>query len=311
MNEQINSAIRSARALARVALLLASVLSLVLILSFRASVARADDTMLEFGRHLIALSETGIGSGERGLLINDQQLGFRVFTARQDLNTALDFYESWCHGDDTDFPGQEKALVLQTHSEGVAPVGSSRSWKDLALRSQRENIGMVACLKHGLVDPSGEELAARLMAFLETGNLGELGQFHYAAVTAFEGSARVVTLWSEPNFYPLAMFPAEGDAPGFDPSGISRPPSGRRMLSAGEFGHDETLAIYIDCEESIDALARFYRLDFVRQGWRLESDISEGTGSRILIVQRSGETRAVSLQQEPGELVSVTFATAR
>ena len=311
MKKQIHSIARSARGTARVALLLLAALGLVIVFSLRASVARADDAMLEFGRHLIALSETGMGSGERGLLINGQELGFRVFTVEQDLNTALDFYESWCHGDNNDFPGQEKALSLVSQSEEAAPAHRSRSWKDLVLRSQSDKLGMVACLKHGLANPSGEELAARLMAFLETGRLGELGQFHYAAVTQFEGRARVVALWTQPDFYPFRMFPTEGDAPGFDPMAIARPPSGRRLLSAGEFGHDETLAVYVDCQEDIDALARFYRLDFVRQGWRLESDTSDTAHSRVLIVQRSGETRLVALQQDPGERSTVTFATAR
>ncbi len=83
------------------------------------------------------------------------------------------------------------------------------------------------------------------------------------------------------------------------------------MLSAGEFGHEQTLAVYLDLEEDLPTLARFYRLDFVRHGWRLLSDESPDQASRLLVVQRGNEMRVVSLSQEPGEALSVTIASTR
>ncbi len=202
-------------------------------------------------------------------------------------------------------------LTLLDHSPAAQGDEKSYSWKDLVLRHDDEELGMVACLKHGLANPSQGQLLDRMRKFLETGNLRELGQFHYATATRVGDVTRVVAVWTEGDFFPLTMFPAEGDAPGFDPSNMSRPPSGRRMLSAGEFGHTQTLGVYLDVEEDIAALAGFYRMDFVRHSWRLISDESSDAAHRLLVVQRGSEMRVVSLSQEPGEKANVTFASAR
>jgi hypothetical protein len=280
---------RARYGLFRVALLLLGSLVLVFVLSFRSTIARADDAIMDLGRHLVALSENGIGNGERGLLINGQSLGFRVFTVEQEMQSTLDFYESWCHGNAGDFPGQAANLALLDSSDAAPPEAQSRSWKDLVLRTSDEKMGVVACLKHGLVNPTSEELSDKLLRFLQTGNLRDLGQFHYAAV----------------------MFPAEGDAPGFDLNAMSRPPSGRRMLSAGEYGHDAALTVYVDCEEDMGTLGRYYAIDFVKNGWRVLSDESPDATSRLFVVQRGGEMRAISVFQDLGERASVTFASAR
>jgi hypothetical protein len=302
---------RARYGLFRVALLLLGSLVLVFVLSFRSTIARADDAIMDLGRHLVALSENGIGNGERGLLINGQSLGFRVFTVEQEMQSTLDFYESWCHGNAGDFPGQAANLALLDSSDAAPPEAQSRSWKDLVLRTSDEKMGVVACLKHGLVNPTSEELSDKLLRFLQTGNLRDLGQFHYAAVTRVGDVTRVVALWTEGDFFPLTMFPAEGDAPGFDLNAMSRPPSGRRMLSAGEYGHDAALTVYVDCEEDMGTLGRYYAIDFVKNGWRVLSDESPDATSRLFVVQRGGEMRAISVFQDLGERASVTFASAR
>lgn len=308
--ERIQSHLRCAFGLARAGLLLGAVLAVLLFVSLRATVARADDAMLELGRHLVALSESGLGREGRGVLLNGQSLGFRVLTVEQEIDSVLDFYESWCRTGSGSLQEQEAALAGLDHS-ALAPPASDRSWRDLTMRKRDGDLGFIACLKHGLARPSAEELQERSRRFFESGNLRDLGLFHYAAATKVGDTTRVITLWTEGDFYPFRMFPAEGDAPGFDPSGIARPPSGRRMLSAGEHGHDETLGVYIDCQESVDELARFYRRDFLRRGWRVMAEESEGPGDRLFALQRGEAMRVVSLAEEAGEGASVSIATTR
>ncbi len=294
----------------RVCLLLLASLVLVLVLSVRSTMARADDVMMSMGRHLVALSESGFGDDERGVLINGQSLGFRVFTVEQEADSALDFYEDWCHGNTGDFTGQASNLALVNSSSPPPSVQQSRSWKDLVLRKTEGDMGYVACLKHGLNNPSSEELSNRLVDFLQSGNLKDLGQFHYASATRVGSVTRVVAVWTEGDFFPFTMFPAEGDAPGFDPEAMSRPPSGRRLLSAGEHGFGATLTVYVDCEEEMGTLANYYALDFVKKGWRVLSDEAPDPTSHLYVVQRGGEFRALSISQEVGELATVTIAGA-
>lgn len=311
MTNFIKLRILSGLGLARVALVLLLSAALVVMLSVRATVARADDAMMDLGRHLIALSEAGLGVEQRGVLINGQQLGFRVFTVEQEMATALDFYEAWCHGNIGSLPSQEDVLPLIHASPTAIASEESRSWNDLVLRSSDEDMGFVACLKHGIARPGRDDLGKRMMKFLASGNLRELGQFHYAAVTQFEDLSRVVAVWTEGDFYPARMFPPAGDAPGLDPRALSRPPTGRRILSAGEVGNDETLAIYIDCEEDLASLKRFYRRDFLRFGWRVLTSEGAGDDDHLFVIQRGDEMRAVALSRAPGEAASVTIASAR
>jgi hypothetical protein len=310
MKDARKARIRPSLGLARVALVLVATAALIFFLSLRATAARADDAMMQLGKHLVALSEAGLGREQRGVSLNGQTLGFRVFTVEHEMSTALDFYENWCHGRAGSFAEQEQRLQLLDESSALPPASLSRSWKDLVIRSEDGDTGYVACLKHGTAGASADELVDRMKSFLATGNLRDLGQFHYAAVTQFEEATRVVALWTEEDFYPMSMFPEEGDAPGFDPIAFTRPSGGRRMLSAGEFGNDETLSIFIDCAQDAATLASFYRRDFVNHGWRLLSDDESEDGS-LLIAQRGSEMRALSISQEPGELASVTVATTR
>ena len=311
MRNFLKARFHSGLGLARVGLVLLLAATLVVVLSVRATVARADDAMMDLGRHLIALSEAGLGIEQRSVLLNGQQLGFRVFTVAQEMNSTLDFYEAWCHGKAGEFANQAANLSLLDTSPSPAAGDESRSWKDLVLRNADDDLGFVACLKHGLVRPGNDELGERMMSFLKTGNLRELGQFHYAAVTQFEDVTRVVAVWTEGDFYPMSMFPEEGDAPGFDPSGLSRPPTGRRMLSAGEFGNEESLTIYIDCKDELPSLKSFYRRDFIRHGWRLLSDKATDEDGHLFLIQRGQEMRAVALSQEAGAAASVTIASTR
>jgi hypothetical protein len=295
--------------LARGGLLLLAAMLLLLVLSVRASVARADESMMQLGRHLLVLSEAGLGHDRRGVLLNGQSLGFRVFTTEQDMDTALDFYESWCREGFGNWAEQEQSLQNLAETQSPQPGKGDRSWRDLTQRTQQQGMGYVACVKHGIASISAREIGQRLMAFMESGNLQELGQFHYAAVTSVGDATRVVAVWTEGAFYPARLFPSEGDAPGFHPDGISPPPSGRRMLSAGELGNEETLGVYIDCEESLQELAAFYRRDFLQQGWRVMADQVD-EGSRLFIVQRGHAMRVVSLTGDLGA-TSVTIATTR
>jgi hypothetical protein len=302
---------RVSAGLVRVGLLLVGILTLVLWVSLRSAAARVDDSMMDLGRHLMGLSEAGFGHNERGTYLNGQQLGFRVFTVDQDVQAVLDYYENWCSSGRGDFARKDQDLAVLDQSSTGVELSLDRSWRDLTRRGFNDGEGYVACLKHDVPNISSEQLAQRVRQFLGTGNLKDLGQFHYAMATRVDDVTRVVAVWTEGDFYPLSMFPANGDAPGFDPAGISRPPSGDRMLSAGEMGHAETLTIYAKSEQSISELARFYQRDFRARGWRVLLDQAEGGDLRYFVVERASELRIVSIGREAGEAASVTIATTK
>lgn len=299
---------RHAAGLIRASLLLILALSVALVLLVRSAVVRADDAMMDLGRHLMILSESGMGREGRGVLLNGQQLGFRVFTTEHDMVTALDYYESWCRGGDGDFGEQEAGLQAFAEDDDTVSLVQDRSWTDLTRRVVDGDMGFVACIKHGLPNASSETLSNAMMDFVSSRNLADLGQFHYASVQQVEEGTRVVAVWTEGDFFPMSMFPSEGDAPGFDLREMRRPPSGRRILSGGEIGNSETLTVFIECEESIEELSGFYRKGFVQQGWRVLDD-SDNEEGHMFVVQKGAEMRVISISSESGER-TVAIVTA-
>jgi len=292
----------------RVLLLLILSLSVVLSLLLREAVVVADDAMMDLGKHLIALSESGMGRNERGILLNGQEIGFRVFSTEQDMISVLDFYENWCRGGSGTFREQETTLLSLPKEKRSVSLLRDRSWTDLTRRDVDGEMGFIACIKHGLANPSVETLSNKLTRFALSGNLSDLGKFHYASVSRTPEGTRVVAVWTEDDFFPLAMFPEEGDAPGFAIANMQRPPSGRRMLSAGEIGNDETITIFVECEEPVDELADFYRRSFLVTGWRVLDDRETDTG-HIFVVQGSSEMRVLAIDSD-GEYRTLTIITA-
>jgi len=160
-------------------------------------------------------------------------------------------------------------------------------------------MGYIACIKHG--DPNGSEdkLSEKFALFRKSGNLKELGHFHYAAVQKIGDKTRVINIWTQEDFFPMQLIPEQGDAPGFDPVAISRPPSGRRMLSSGEAGEPGSLVIYMECQESVGELAGFYREDFARKGWETLKD-DKDSEKHTFIVKNGSLLRIVSITINDG-----------
>lgn len=283
-------------ALTRVAGLLAVLSALFITAGIKHSVATTERGLLELGRHLSVMAESGLGKNDRRISLNGQVMGFRVLTSDHETTTILDHYEAWCRHGSGAFSKQ-----LDTLSERDAtPLGDS-SWRDMTLRSQDRHQGFVACIKGPSPRPPGKVIEHRLDALGRTGNLSELGRFHYAYVSERPDHRLVVAAWTEGEFYPGKLFPVRGDAPGFDVAGIPRPPSGRRTLSAGELGHGETLTVYVESEESMAALQFFYRRAFARNGWTLLADTPTGSRDHSFLVERRGDTRIVTLGTHAGQ----------
>ena len=276
------------------------------VLLIRSASVQADDAMMDLGRHLLLLSEQGMGNSERGVVINGQQVGFRVFTTEQEIVSVLDFYEGWCRGGRDEAPSQED-FVDRVDSSELITLQQDQSWTALTRRGMDDELGFVACIKHGLENASMAALGEKMSRFTKTGNLGELGQFHYATATRVGDKTRVVAVWTEGEFYPLSMFPLSGDAPGFEVPGLSRPPSGRRMLSSGEVGNAETLTMYIDCEESTEELAAFYRREFSKEEWIVMMDDAQEE-LHLFVVQRGADMRVIAISSEDSGR-TVTIAT--
>lgn len=269
--------------LLRCAALLGVALGLLAVVLGRFAVARADASLLEVGRHLSALGETGLGQGGRGIHLNGQVLGFRVTTTHAPPLAVLDHFEAWCRGGSGAFRDELDQLDFLTSSRA-----SDDSWRDLILREEDGERGYVGCVKTGVRRPSLEALRGRLERMAASGNLADLGRFHYAYAEPVGDQTRVVAVWTNGAFHPTRLFPLAGDAPGIDVPGVPRPPSGRRLLSAGEVGHPYGITAYVDSDRSVAELVAFYRRELPRNGWEVLADTEMNASAQSLGAQKGG-----------------------
>jgi hypothetical protein len=259
---------------------------IVFVLSFKRASAQAENMLHSFGEHLLLIPEGK--NPERRVQLNGQWLNFEVSTVPLSLEESLDSYAHWCRG-------QNRA----------------QEWSELLFRSERQSAGTLACIKHPEFGVGSERLGQRMMKFVDTGNLLSLGEFQYvyAAAAEEDGRTRVVRVSTQGDFYPFAMFAEEGDAPGQDPKGFTRLPNSKRLLSAAEKGHSESLAVY-EVAGSLTSVTNHYRNLFAEEGWMIARDEEAEAGQHLLVIQRSTTFRIVAISSLREGWVSLAIASS-
>jgi hypothetical protein len=109
---------------------------------------------------------------------------------------------------------------------------------------------------------------SRLSRFLDTGDLGHLGDVRYVfAERNAEGLTHVVTAWTQGSFNLYSLFPAEGDAPGSDLEDVPRPKRSVRLLTAGAEGVPYSARIY-EAPGHPKGILATYDLRMIARGWK-------------------------------------------
>jgi hypothetical protein len=208
------------------------------------------------------------------LEINGQRLMLGSKQSALSVREVLDRFEASCDSASRDagslslFPDSSEVA-----REDASMPGPLRTFlqhgprKFSTWRSDLETEGQASCLAIAAGAHGVRGFVERTSAFLESGDLAELGELRYLTARKLEnGKTHVIAVWSEGSFRIGAMFPESGDAPGSDMPDVPRPPSAQRVLTAAASGHDYGMRIYAS-KEPASAIASFYERELRQRGF--------------------------------------------
>jgi hypothetical protein len=202
------------------------------------------------------------------LFINGAAMNISTAMTPQSPKEVLDRYESLCR-EHPQFLARAIADVpqeMQRKVEATVPGATWRRLTDLTtVRREVGDEGMLVCFTDDR--PAGlGDLAGRVRALEQTGDLAELGRVHYVVVKRTPRGTHVRTIWNEGPLPVAKMFPSKGDAPGFDSDLVPRPPNARRTLSATSTEVPFSVHAY-ESTDGVPAMHGFYDREMAARGW--------------------------------------------
>ncbi len=244
--------------------------------------AQGHERMLALGEGLSRLTPE---AGPRVVEINGARVRVSSVLTDAPLERVIDGAYASC------LEAPRDAAALAAPRDAEAP-----SWLDPVTRWQEDGEGFVGCL-------GARAGSDRWEVFARSFDLEDVGGFRYAYAREGRGPdgrprTRVIAVRSEGPFALEAMFPREGDAPGFDLDGVPRPDGARRVLSVRE--PDVGRALTVHRAPPGRSLIAGSRAGLERAGWRVR-DV-QGT----LHADRGADALVVSF----GEDARGTWATA-
>ena len=204
----------------------------------------------------------------RTLHLNGQSIRVSVGVAPEPFSEVLDFYEGRCRARSGSLNDEVRAF----HERAPESPEIAESWLDTVLREEGDERGFVACIDTGSPNETTESLAAKADRMRAQMDLSEIGDMRFIYATRDGDDTVFVIMWTDGPFRVAEMFPAEGDAPGRDVEGVPRPPESRRILSAWEDEHPQSMTLYASAEADAESIEAHYRSRMPTAGWQLLED---------------------------------------
>ena len=242
--------------------------------------AEVDARMIGVGANLVELERAmpGLG-GQRVPVLNGAHVVMLSGSSPLPVSAVLDQFQSYCA------PAAERG----------GDQGPSRF-----LRGGDDRRGYVACLER-LASASSGDLVGVLRDVAVDG-LAAAGSVRYFYAEHRAGTTRYIAATLVEGLDVERMFPAEGDAPGADLTGIARPAGSRRILSAYQEGQPYRALLYVGARSQPGELLREYRRKLAADGWRILQDRARPDR------QHAG---SALFAEKGGRLVALVFAGGR
>jgi len=217
---------------------------------------------LRAGRELEALSD--VLGGVNTVFVNGAAVHIATAFTAQAPAEVLDRFEAVCRAH-PQFMARALADIPDTLLE-KANVQADRVWRLGVVRHEKGDDGVLTCFTDER--PAGmRDVARRLKAFEQSKDLSEFGHVRYVYVRRTDHGTHVRTIWTDGEVNLGKMFPAQGDAAGFDSTLVPRPPASTRILSGTSAQVPFGIHIYRSSERE-ESLRRFYDAELGARGWK-------------------------------------------
>lgn len=250
--------------------------------AWRVARAELSERALAATESVLNLPGVWLSAAPRELWLNGARVRIATGTSELALPALLDRLEGSCRARSRIVGGPARAWL----GDQVPAL------LDGVLRAESGRGGLVACFELGPEPIGVRGLLHRLGRLASSLDLTELGGLRVVRVAPRAEGAFFVAAWSE-GALPLArMFPARGDAPGFDSALHDRPEDARRTLSVLQQGGEPLVTFY---ETRVPrAFARYVERLHARGFARLD----DGSDATSALLQAHGETLLVVGGQE-------------
>ncbi|HSO00453.1 MAG TPA: hypothetical protein VLS89_19310 [Candidatus Nanopelagicales bacterium] len=272
-------------------------------LSLRSAYGDVKEAALEIGSELGRLGDVG---EQRPIRLNGQPIFVSSTVQPIPLEELLDKVEERCEKDPMAvvdaLPGLPEAARKELAERQRSRVAAG------VVRHEGHDRGMVACFMRPEGAAGVGSRVAALNAFVDTGDLGKLGNLRYVfAERTEDGRSHVVTAWTDGSFNLYDLVAADGDTPGSDLEGVPRPLRSVRLLTASVDGVPYSVRIY-DSGAPPEAIIAQYDRDLIERGWELlaakmksQQRVYGREGAHLYVLPREDRGRTlVSLVQMPG-----------
>jgi hypothetical protein len=234
--------------IARAALLAAVFVGGAVAVAYGSARAAVYERFGRLGDQMLDVLDNGAVTGaRREIEVNGTKLHMAVGQTADAVKAVLDRYERHYAGAD----GGLGRLVRSSPAVG---------------RLDDERHGFAVFLDAGSEDLGAEGWLQRLRIYRAGGDVGALGRIRYVYARRQGERTQVLTLWTDEAFPLGDLASKNGDAKGFDPAGVPRPPASRRLLSAREVGTPWVLAAYAVADDAGSTRA-WYRSAMTGAGW--------------------------------------------
>jgi hypothetical protein len=203
--------------------------------------------------------------------INGQRMSLGAKVTPLGVEPVLATFEKYCHDNSGGLAEELSSMPATAGALEKLPSGlrDPSAWLTARQTATDGKAGQVACVARKSTGGGLQGLMTRILAFTDSGDLGELGDARYVVARRDEkaGNTLVLAMWTEGSFNIPAMFPETGDAPGSDSRHLPRPPASRRVLTAEISDHPYALRMY-DTKKTHAEVLKFYEQQMRPRGFR-------------------------------------------
>jgi hypothetical protein len=289
----------------RVAAYLSVLLTILALAVGRRAYARATDVAWAASRELDGLADV-VGM-PKTLFVNGAAMHVATAMTEQSPKEVLDRFEALCR-EHPQFLARAMDDVPEEMRHKAEAAMPGMSWRRLTglgiVRREDPDRGMLVCFTDDR-PAHVADLKGRVQALKESGDLSELGRFHYVMVKRTPAGTNVRTVWNEGSLPVARMFPAKGDALGTDSPDVPRPPNSRRTLSASAAEVPFSVHVY-ESTDNLAAMRAFYDREMAARGWQLHD-----AGSTVTYEKPGADFVYCSFSARDGRSTVIATATGR